>query len=80
VTILFVYPASLIAGLLSLLPFSEGVVGVAAVALLGRLAAVEIPVATAAVAVDRTIATLCPLAIYAVLVVVRALRGDGARP
>jgi uncharacterized protein (TIRG00374 family) len=67
-TVLFVYPVSLIAGILSLLPFSEGVVGVAAVALLTRLAGVDVEVATAAVAVDRAISTLSPIAAYSLIV------------
>jgi len=79
VTILFVYPTSLLAGLLSLLPFSEGVVGVAAVALLGRLAGVDLPTATAAVAVDRAIATLSPLAIYGILATFRPSHRQPAR-
>jgi glycosyltransferase AglD len=62
--VLFVYPLSLIIGIISLLPFSEGVVGVAAVALLNKLAGVELETATAAVAVDRGISTLSPLVFY----------------
>lgn len=62
--VLFVYPLSLIIGIISLLPFSEGVVGVAAVALLSKLAGVELETATAAVAVDRGISTLSPLVCY----------------
>lgn len=62
--VLFVYPLSLIIGIISLLPFSEGVVGVAAIALLNKLAGVELETATAAVAVDRGISTLSPLLFY----------------
>jgi uncharacterized protein (TIRG00374 family) len=64
--VLFVYPVSLIAGILSLLPFSEGVVGVAAVALLKQLVGVDVEVATAAVAIDRGISTLLPILVYGV--------------
>jgi uncharacterized protein (TIRG00374 family) len=62
--VLFVYPVSLIAGILSLLPFSEGVVGVAAVALLKQLLDVDVEVATAAVAIDRGLSTLLPILLY----------------
>jgi uncharacterized protein (TIRG00374 family) len=62
--ILFVYPVSLILGILSLLPFSEGVVGVAAVTLLKQLLGVDTEVATAAVAIDRGISTLLPIFSY----------------
>ncbi len=71
--VLFVYPISLIAGILSLLPFSEGVVGVAAIALLNRLAGVNLATGTAAVAVDRGISTLSPLFAYALLTLGRAM-------
>jgi uncharacterized protein (TIRG00374 family) len=69
-TILFVYPLSLIIGILSLLPFSEGVVGVAAVALLNKLVSVDLETATAAVAVDRGISTLSPLVAYSLFTLV----------
>jgi uncharacterized protein (TIRG00374 family) len=72
-TILFVYPLSLIIGILSLLPFSEGVVGVAAVALLNKLVSVDLETATAAVAVDRGISTLSPLAAYSLFTLVGGL-------
>jgi uncharacterized protein (TIRG00374 family) len=62
--VLFIYPVSLIAGILSLLPFSEGVVGVAAVALLKQLLHVDVEVATAAVAIDRGVSTLLPILLY----------------
>lgn len=72
-TILFVYPLSLIIGIISLLPFSEGVVGVAAVALLNKLVAVDLATATAAVAVDRGISTLSPLAAYSLFTLAGSL-------
>jgi uncharacterized protein (TIRG00374 family) len=73
-TVLFVYPVSLIAGILSLVPFSEGVVGVAAVALLNRLAGVELETATAAVAVDRVVATMFPVLLSALFTVAYGIR------
>lgn len=51
--VFFVYPLSILAGVLTLLPFSEGVVGVTSVALLGALAGVDPAIATVAVVVDR---------------------------
>jgi hypothetical protein len=39
--VLFVYPISLVAGILTLLPFSEGVVGVTSIALLETLGNVD---------------------------------------
>lgn len=71
--VLFVYPLSLIIGIISLLPFSEGVVGVAAVALLNKLVSVDLETATAAVAVDRGISTLSPLAAYSLFTLVGGL-------
>lgn len=65
--VLFVYPVSLVAGILTLLPFSEGVVGVTTVALLGQLAQVDAESATAAVLVDRGISSMVPLALFALL-------------
>jgi len=66
-TVLFVYPLSLMAGILTLLPFSEGVVGVTAVALLRSLGHIDLEMAAAAVAVDRAISTLMPLVLYLAL-------------
>jgi uncharacterized protein (TIRG00374 family) len=71
--VLFVYPLSLIIGIISLLPFSEGVVGVAAIALLNKLAGVDLETATAAVAVDRGISTLSPLVFYSLFALAHGL-------
>ena len=62
--VLFVYPLSLMAGILTLLPFSDGVVGVTAVALLSSLAGVDVEMAAATVAVDRALSTLAPFLLY----------------
>lgn len=64
VNVLFTYPTSLVAGILTILPFSEGVVGVTAVALLASLSHVDVDTAAAAVGVDRALSTLAPLALY----------------
>ena len=64
VNVLFTYPTSLVAGILTILPFSEGVVGVTAVALLSSLSHVDVDTAAAAVGVDRALSTLAPLALY----------------
>lgn len=59
--IFFVYPVSILAGVLTLLPFSEGVVGVTVVALLATLAGVDPALATIAVVVDRGASSLPPI-------------------
>lgn len=63
----FVYPTSLIAAILSFLPFGEGVVGVTAVVLFGSIAGVELHLATAAIVLDRGISLVTPLLGYAVV-------------
>jgi uncharacterized protein (TIRG00374 family) len=63
----FVYPASIVAGILTLLPFSEGVVGLTGVALLVALGHVDSGLATIAVAVDRAASVLPPLGLWLVL-------------
>jgi uncharacterized protein (TIRG00374 family) len=60
-TVFFVYPVSILAGVLTLLPFSEGVVGVTGVALLASLAHVDPALATIAVVLDRVASGLPPL-------------------
>lgn len=62
-SIFFVYPVSLLAGVLTVLPFSEGVVGVTGVAILSSIAHVNPAVATIAVVTDRGISGLLPLAL-----------------
>lgn len=59
--VFFVYPVSVLAGVLTLLPFSEGVVGVTGVALLAALAGVDPAVATIAVVLDRGASSLPPI-------------------
>ena len=62
---LFVYPVSIVAGILSIVPFSEGVVGVTGVALLVKLAGVDPGLATVGVVVDRAASSLPPLLLWA---------------
>jgi uncharacterized protein (TIRG00374 family) len=69
--ILFAYPVSLVAAVISLLPIGEGVVGVTAVALLGAVADVETDTAVAAVLVDRCLSTLTPIVCYGALALTR---------
>jgi uncharacterized protein (TIRG00374 family) len=64
-TVLFVYPVSIVAGILTLLPFSEGVVGVTGVALLASMASVDSGTATIAVVVDRVASNVPPLLLWA---------------
>jgi uncharacterized protein (TIRG00374 family) len=59
--VFFVYPVSILAGVLTLLPFSEGVVGVTGVALLAALGGVDPAVATIAVVIDRGASSLPPI-------------------
>jgi uncharacterized protein (TIRG00374 family) len=66
----FVYPTSLIAAILSFLPFGEGVVGVTAVVLFGSIAGVELHLATAAIVLDRGISLVTPLLGYAVVALI----------
>lgn len=65
--VMFVYPVSLIAGVITLLPFGEGVVGVTAVALLKVIAKVDVESAAAAVIVDRAISILAPVILSVIL-------------
>lgn len=65
VVVYFVYPVSIVAGIISLIPFSEGVVGITGVALLGTLAGVDSGVATLGITVDRTTSVLLPIALWA---------------
>jgi uncharacterized protein (TIRG00374 family) len=70
--VLFVYPLSLIVGILTFLPFSDGVVGVTVVALLGRLTGISVDTATAAILVDRGFSTLAPVVLYGAMSALRA--------
>jgi uncharacterized protein (TIRG00374 family) len=63
--VLFVYPVSIVAGILTLLPFSEGVVGVTGVTLLTSLGHVDSGTATIAVVIDRVASNVPPLLLWA---------------
>jgi uncharacterized protein (TIRG00374 family) len=58
------YAASLIAGAVSALPFSEGVVGVTLVAVLAKAGGVEVSTGSVAVVVDRAASTLPPIILW----------------
>ena len=76
------YAASLIAGAVSALPFSEGVVGVTLVAVLASAAGVDSSTASIAVVVDRAASTLPPIllwVVFAALLRSRTSRGLGRR-
>ena len=60
------YAASLIAGAVSALPFSEGVVGVTLVAVLAAAGAIDSSTASIAVVVDRAASTLPPIVLWVV--------------
>ncbi len=60
------YAASLIAGAVSALPFSEGVVGVTLVAVLASAGGVDSSTASIAVVVDRAASTLPPILLWVV--------------
>lgn len=64
--VFFVYPISIVAGILTLLPFSEGVMGLTGVALLTSLTALDADAATVAVVVDRAASVLPPLCLWGV--------------
>ncbi|WP_437899382.1 lysylphosphatidylglycerol synthase transmembrane domain-containing protein [Sorangium sp. So ce124] len=62
--VFFVYPISIIAGILTLLPISEGVMGLTGVALLTSLTGIDAGAATVAVVVDRAASVLPPLCLW----------------
>lgn len=70
------YAASLIAGTVSALPFSEGVVGVTLVAVLTAAGGVDSSTASIAVVVDRAASTLPPILLWIVFAVRRARISD----
>jgi uncharacterized protein (TIRG00374 family) len=72
--VLFVYPVSIVAGVLTMLPFSEGVVGVTSVALLGSVASVDSGAATIAVVVDRAASSIPPLLLWGCFALLSARR------
>jgi len=80
---MFVYPTSIVAGILTLLPFSEGVIGVTSATLLHSIAGVDIGFATVAVVIDRAASTLPPMLLWAVLALAglrsRATSARGSR-
>lgn len=69
--VLFVYPVSIVAGILTLLPFSEGVVGVTGVTLLASLGGLDSGIATIAVVVDRVASNVPPLLLWAFFALLR---------
>lgn len=71
----FVYPASIVAGIVTLLPFSEGVVGVTGVALLVALGGIDSGSATVAVTIDRSASTLPPILLWGALAFVARRKG-----
>jgi uncharacterized protein (TIRG00374 family) len=75
--VFFVYPLSLIAGILTVLPFSEGMVGLTGVALLVSLTAIDPGSATVAVVVDRAASVLPPLCLWGAWSLFGGLRKAG---
>lgn len=70
------YAASLIAGAVSALPFSEGVVGVTLVAVLASAGRVDASMASIAVVVDRAASTLPPILLWVGFAAVRRSRNS----
>jgi len=62
--VFLVYPASIVAGVLSILPFSEGAVGVTATSMLVALGGADPSTATVAVVVDRAASVLPPIVMW----------------
>ncbi len=62
--VFLVYPTSIVAGVLSILPFSEGAVGVTATTMLVALGGADPSVATVAVLVDRAASVLPPIVMW----------------
>jgi uncharacterized protein (TIRG00374 family) len=60
----FLYPASILAGLLSLLPISDAVVGVTGAVLMHTLGGIDKGMATTAIVVDRVAAVVPPLLMW----------------
>jgi len=74
--VFFAYPVSVIAGVLTLLPFAEGVVAVTGVALLGSLCGLDTAAATLAVTLDRVASCAPPLVLWLLFAALeRAVRG-----
>jgi uncharacterized protein (TIRG00374 family) len=62
----FIYPVTILAGVLSIVPCSEGVVGVTGVALLGVVGGVDPGIATVAIVLDRCASSLPPLGLWGI--------------
>ncbi len=62
--VFLVYPASIVAGVLSILPFSEGAVGVTATSMLVALGGADPSTAAVAVVVDRAASVLPPIVMW----------------
>lgn len=73
--VLAAYAASLIAGAVSALPFSEGVVGVTLVAVLASAGGVNSSIASVAVVVDRAASTLPPILLWLAFAALRRSPG-----
>ena len=72
------YAASLIAGAVSALPFSEGVVGITLVAVLAGAGGVDSSTASIAVVVDRAASTLPPILLWVAFAALRRSRETDA--
>jgi uncharacterized protein (TIRG00374 family) len=73
------YATSLIAGAVSALPFSEGVVGVTLVAMLVSAGHVDSSTASIAVVVDRAASTLPPILLWVAFTLLRRSNAPSAR-
>lgn len=78
--VFFVYPVSIVAGILTMLPFSEGVVGITGVALLGSMAAIDSGAATVAIVIDRAASNVPPLLLWGVFALLRERQAARSRP
>ena len=78
--VFFVYPVSNVAGILTMLPFSEGVVGVTSVALLSSMASIDSGAATVAVVIDRVASNVPPLALWALFALFFTAPETGEQP
>lgn len=71
IVVTFVYPVSLVAAILSMVPFSEGVVGLTGVTLLVALTQVDTTTAALALTLDRSISVVTPMLLWAASHVLR---------
>src|SRR5262249_10937021 len=72
------YPVSVLAGVLTLLPFAEGVVAVTGVALLGSLGGLDPAAAALAVTLDRVASCAPPLVLWLAFATAARVRGTAA--